>query len=271
MSSGKCDVSVLIRIRDMERRFPELLWRLSRQTLQPSELVVVDNFSSKKNLEKVLNFLSSAKMKFFNGKVDVKLVPITDREFSHPFSTNVGVCLASGEFVCITNGHSLPSSDAWLENGVAHFKSPEVVGVGGYFTSHGDGTIWEKFIYGFWSGLNKVSGAYFKDDHFSTTNCILRKGLWKEYPFDEKLPSLIPYSKKFGGEDYDWAAEMRARGYKVVVDPKFSVYHSHGETLQKLISKHIIWKRIKAEIRAMKRPRVSYTRLKRMKPIYYRI
>lgn len=269
MSRKKCDFSILIRTRGIEKRFPELLLRLSHQTLQPLELVVVDNFSSKKNLGEMLNFLSLAKTKFFNDQVYVKLVPIADGEFTHPFSTNVGVYLSSGELVCITNGHSLPPSDAWLEAGMNHFKSPEVAGVGGYFSPHKDGTIWEKIIYNSWSGLNKVRKAYFKSNHFSTINCILRKSLWKEYPFDERLPLIIPHTAKFGGEDYDWAIEMQARGYKVIIDPKFSAFHSHGETLPKLLSKHVIWNRIKSEIKALKRPRESYTKLGEMKPIYY--
>lgn len=255
----------------MEKRFPELLWRLSHQTLQPLELVIVDNFSSKKNLEEMLSFLSMAKAKFFNGRVCVKLVPIADFEFSHPFSTNVGVYMSSGELVCVTNGHSLPLSDMWLETGVSHFKSPEVAGVGGYFSPHKDGTIWEKMIYASWSELNTASKAYHKDDHFSTVNCILRKSLWKEYPFDERLPATIPYARKFGGEDYDWAVEMQVRGYKVAIDPKFCVFHSHGETLPKLISKHIIWNRVKSKIKTLKRPRESYTILRKLKPKCYRL
>lgn len=269
MPCTKRDVSILIRTRDIEKRFSELLWRLSHQTLQPSELVIVDNFSSKGSLEKMMHFLFAAKKKIFKGLVDVKLAPIADEEFSHPFSTNVGVFIASCEFICITNGHSLPPSNFWLENGLAHFESSDVAGVGGYFSSHKDGKIWEKIVYGCWSGLNRAGGARLKNNHFSTVNCIIRKSLWRGYPFDEKLPSIIPHSRNFGGEDYDWAVEMQARGYKVILDPKFNVHHSHGETLQKLISKHIIWNKIKAEIKSLKRPRVSYTKLWRMKPVYY--
>ncbi|MCS7115427.1 MAG: hypothetical protein RMJ15_05260 [Nitrososphaerota archaeon] len=269
MPSIKRDVSVLIRTRDIENRFSELLLRLSNQTLRPSELVVVDNFSSEENLEKMLNFLSSAKAKIFKNLVDVKLVPIADEEFSHSFSTNVGVFVADCENVCITNAHSLPLSNSWLENGLVHFEDLDVAGVSGYFSPHKDGGIWEKILYGCWNGLNGVGGARLKGNHFSTVNCIIRKALWKEYPFDEKLPRIIPYAKSFGGEDYDWAVEMQARGYKVVLDPKFNVHHSHGEALQKLISKHIVWSRIKAEIRSLKRPRNSYTKLWRVKPKYY--
>jgi len=265
-------VSVLIRTRDVERRFHELLWRLACQTLQPLELVVVDNFSSKSKLDEMVNLLSMIKRKLFGDKIRLKLVPITDKEFSHAYSTNVGIFVAECDLVCITNGHSLPSSEEWLESGVAHFKSLDVAGVGGYSTPHEDGTIWEKIAYDWgWKRLNELSKAYVKDNYFSTVNCILRRSLWEDYPFDEKLPNKIPHAREFGGEDYDWAREMLARGYKIVVEPKFDAYHSHGETLSQLVSKYLIWRRIRKKVKSFKRPRKSYTKLESMKPLYYNL
>jgi hypothetical protein len=234
-----------------------------------SELIIVDNFSSKQELERMRNFLSIAKKEVFNGEVDVKLVPIVDGEFSYAYSANVGLAAANNELVCMTNGHSLPSSDAWLESGVIHFKDSEVGGVGGYSTPHKSGTFWEKLAYNWWAQLNRISNAYRKDTYFSTTNCILRRSLWEEYPFDEKLPDNVPNAQKFGGEDYDWSVEIMSRGYRIVVEPKFSVYHSHGETLSQLATKYITWRRIRKKIRSLKRPRKSYTRLAKTKPFFY--
>ncbi len=269
MSFENCSVSMLVRTRNIESRFHELLWVLSRQTLQPSELVIVDNFSSKKKLEEMRKLLLLIKRRNFGNHIDVKLVPITDGEFSYSYSANIGVSVAENNLVCITNGHSLPCSDIWLESGVAHFKNPMVAGVGGYFTPHDNGTIWEKVAYNSWKWLNRVSKAYVKDNFFSTTNCIFRKSLWEEYPFDESLPSRVFNAGKFGGEDYDWAVEMLARGYSIVVEPRFSVYHCHNETLAQLVPKYLIWHRIRMEVSSFERPRTSYTKLKRVKPLYY--
>jgi glycosyltransferase involved in cell wall biosynthesis len=264
-------VSILIRTRDIETHLQELLWRLSHQTLPPSELVIVDNFSSKKKLEDMHSLLKWTKKKFFDGKIYVKLVPIRDEEFSHSYSTNVGVSVAIGNLICITNGHSLPFSNTWLESGVTHFKSQKVAGVGGYFIPHKNGTVWEKLVYNWWKRLNEISKAYIKDDYFSTINCIIRKSLWEKYPFDEELPREIPHARKFGGEDYDWAIEMLARGYRIVVEPRFNVCHSHQETLEQLIPKYFVWRQIRKKIRVFKRPRESYTSLKRVKSLYYNV
>jgi glycosyltransferase involved in cell wall biosynthesis len=270
MLRKKPSVSVVIRTRNMESRLSELLLELSRQTLRPSEVVVVDNFSGEGTLQKMTGFLSSAKTRFFKDQTAVKLVPVPDSEFSHAYSTNAGILFSEGELVCITNGHSLPFSKTWLESGVAHFRDPEVVGVGGYSTPHTDGTVWEKLAYRWsWKEFNEISRMYAKDSYFSTINCVLRRALWEEYPFDEKLPDEIPLSSRFGGEDYDWATEMLARRHKIVVEPMFCVYHSHGDGLSVLASKYIVWRRIRKRIATLSRPRESFTKIRFSKPRYF--
>jgi len=265
MNKGRC-VSVVIRTRDIERHLHELLDRLASQTLKPSEIVIVDNFSTEESLNKMISFLKEEKLKVLD-KIQMKIVPISDDEFSYAYSANIGVWASQHELVCITNGHCLPISDRWLENGVSHFQSKNVAGVAGYTLPHHYGTIWEKIAFDLsWRRLKEQSRAYMKDTFFSTTNCILRRSLWKEYSFDEKMPELIENAGKFGGEDYDWALEMLARGYQLVVEPQFDVYHSHGESLPRLVTKYLIWRKIRKDIRSLKRPRKSYTRLEKTQP-----
>ncbi len=266
---GKECVSVLVRTRDIELYFRELLKRLSHQTLFPSELVIVDNYSSEESLRVMTGLLAKIKESFFSGKITIKLVPISNQEFTHSYSTNAGVLAAENDIICITNGHSLPSSNEWLEAGMAHFNDSKVAGVGGYTVSHTDGTMWEKMGYDLlWKKRIEVSKTYARDDSFSTVNCLIRKSLWKQYPFDEKLLNLISGALEFGGEDYDWAVEMKARGYKIVVEPKLVMFHSHGESLSSLFPKYLAWRQIRRKIRELKRPRTSYTRLNGKKPSF---
>ena len=262
MTSKSLGVSVLIRTRNMEKHFRRLLEELSYQILKPSEIIVVDNFSSQEELKNVRDALSDAKEKYFDNRIPVMLIPISDSEFSHPYSTNIGVSVAKNELICITNGHCLPISNSWLESGMQHFRNPSVAGICGCFISHVDGGVWEKFIYGFvWPRVNWARDACNRNDYFSTVNCIIRKSLWKEYPFDESLQVALPEAKAYGGEDYDWAREMVARGYKVIVEPRFNVYHSHSISLPKMIAMNWKWYRIRREIDSFVRPRKSSTRV----------
>jgi len=253
-------VSVVIRTRDTERHLFRLLGELSVQTLRPSEIVVVDNFSSEGKLKNLSDALSDAERKHLNDQIPLKLIPITDDEFSHPFSINLGVGAADGELVCIINGHSLPTSTRWLASAARHFRDPRVAGVSAYFIPHDDGTIWEKAAYDlFWPALSGIYRTCNREDgYFSAINCVIRKSLWEEYPFDENLPRVLPQTRMYGGEDYDWGQEMRARGYRVVLEPRFEVYHSHGQALPEIVERNLVWYRIRREIRSLKRPRESY-------------
>nr|MDO8045723.1 hypothetical protein [Candidatus Baldrarchaeota archaeon] len=61
------------------------------------------------------------------------------------------------------------------------------------------------------------------------------------------------------GEDYDWGLEMIARNYKITVDPKFNVYHCHGEGFAPFFWKHLMYSKIKRSLKRFKRPRRSFT------------
>jgi len=208
-------VSVVIRTRDIERHLLELLSSLASQTLRPSEIIVVDNFSSDKALNCMMNLLRYAKRRLLSD-IQVKIALIPDGEFSYAYSANLGVLASESELVCLTNGHCLPTSDRWLESGV-------------------------------------------------------RRSLWMEYPFDERMPEIIEDAGRFGGEDYDWALEMLARGYRLIVEPRFNVYHSHRDSLLRLVSKYTAWRRIRRSIRSLRRPRRSYTKLSRSNPIIHKL
>ncbi|MCK4424775.1 glycosyltransferase family 2 protein, partial [Candidatus Bathyarchaeota archaeon] len=125
-------VSVVIRTRDEERYLKQLLRTLSLQTVSPNEVITVNNFSSEDSLQSLKRSLERASRWLLKAGIKVRLIPVSDEEFSHPYSTNLGVSASENELVCITNAHTLPLSTSWLENGVRHFKDPKVACVSGY-------------------------------------------------------------------------------------------------------------------------------------------
>jgi len=256
------NVSVVIRTRDKERYFDSLLENLASQTVQASELVVVCNFSSEeKKLSLKSDLSETVRSSFWKGKVRAKLIALSDDEFSHAYSTNIGVAAAENQLVCITNAHSLPSSRRWLQDGTKHFEDHNVAGVSGFFIPHQEGTAirgFDKVVYQF------TQRAILRQDWCSTMNCIIRKSLWRVYPFDENLPKIIPETKKYGLEDYDWSMEMLARGFRIVVDPMFSVFHSHGRGLNETarnVKGYFVYRQIQQKIDLLNRPRTSFSRL----------
>jgi glycosyltransferase involved in cell wall biosynthesis len=258
-------ISVVIRTRNKERYLDELLESLATQTVRASEIIVVDNYSTEENRRTLAESLNETSQdRFSRLGMRLKLVTLTDREFSHAYSTNLGVHTAENELVCITNAHSLPLSLTWLEDGSKHFENREVAGVSGFFIPHKDQTVAGKLDALVYYLGQKVAA---QEDWFCTISSMIRKQLWKVYPFDENLPKIVPETKKYGLEDYDWGQEMTARGYRIVVDPSFSVFHSHTKGLDEAmrnVKNFFVYRRIQEKIRTFSRPRGSFSRVFQM-------
>ena len=254
-------VSVVIRTRDEERYLQQLLRTLSLQTVSPDEVIIVNNFSSEDSLQSLRRSLDRASRWLLKARMKVKLITVSDGEFSHPYSTNLGVSASENELVCITNAHTLPLSTSWLENGVRHFKDPKVACVSGYFSPVEKSDFARETA----ALLYHFSGRVFlRLSWCSTVNGIIRRSLWKEYPFDESLPKLIPETRRYGLEDYDWSMEMKARGFKVVIEPLFSVYHSHERGFREVLRNlrnYFVYFRVQRRISRLRRPRKSYSKV----------
>jgi glycosyltransferase involved in cell wall biosynthesis len=245
-------ISVVIRSREEERHLKTLISQIRYQTIKNTEIILVIDYSDSQTLRGLRRLRAD------------KVVSLSHNEFNHAYSTNLGVAASRGELVAITNGHSLPISNSWLEAAATHFENPKVAGVTGLSTPFSDGSAWEKLYF---TPVNiklyrkkwLLSLLYRLGPHmFSTTNCMIRRSLWTEYPFDETLLQC---------EDYDWGVEMRARGYLTPIDPEFSVYHSHGDGLGVFLSRLKKWEILKARITTRTRPRLSHTRLDTSVPI----
>lgn len=264
-------VSVVVRTRGEEQHLSDVLKRLREQTVPPSDVIIVNNYSSDESLASFEDRIKKLSGLFKRKKIRVRLVSFPDRDFSHPYSTNLGVFYAQNELVAITNAHSLPVSCSWLGLGLRHFEDRKVACVTGYSYPFEKNTP-----------LSKVSQYvyYFSErivlrfNWTSTVDCIIRKSLWKAYPFDENLPKIIPEAKAYGCEDYDWSKEMEARSFKICVDPQFSVFHSHEsgfEEAKRNMKNYLAQRAILQAIDRFKRPRRAFTRLEKIGKLDVRV
>jgi len=236
-------VSVVVRCVGREKLFHGVLDRLTHQTIVPSEILVVMDSSSDAEVKYVSHRLQEYPAS--------RLVTFKHEYFSHPYSVNVGMAFSEAELVCITNGHSFPISLSWLETGLNHFEDNEVAAVSGFFYPSNKG--FSKAL--FYMVEDQMKGSA----RFTTMNCIIRRSCWKEYSFDERILDIIPETRKYGGEDYDWALEMVARGFKVILDPEFSIVHVHERDIVsemfRNVKNYFIYRNLHGKIRGLHRPR----------------
>lgn len=203
------------------------------------EIIIVDSDSRDKTLEIV---------KQFPVRLVLNLLP---KDFNYSYALNLGIKEAWGEFIGIISGHSLPVSRTWYEEAMLNFHDSKVAAVTGDYTSLPDSSYEEKLEDLFFDVKRLEKENYCKN--MINNNAIVRKKLWKEYPFDEKLEDC---------EDYDWALEMLARGYKIVKDPKFNVYHSHGGIGRATYKERLSgWQKTCALLDKKPRPSKSYSKL----------
>ncbi len=217
-------ISVIVRARNEEKTIGRALRLLQEQTVRPAEIIVVDNASTDRTKEIAASF----------GCI---VLDISDDEFDHATSCNRGAARSTGEFLVFTNGHSFPINSRWLETGLRHFDDPTVAGVYSLPLVDGRASFWEAWV-------DRTRNGVFGDadlrviDRFSvfiglglmnTASCMLRRALWEEHPYDRWLGSVG------GGEDSEWGFHYLRRGYRIVEDGKFAVYHCHGDSLPRYL------------------------------------
>ncbi|MFQ5609914.1 MAG: glycosyltransferase, partial [Woeseiaceae bacterium] len=195
-------ISIIIRARNEERWIGSCLEAVSRQTRKDFEVVLVDNVSTDKTVDKARQF-------------EVKLVTV--EEFRPGDAINRGIEASSGEIIVCLSGHCIPVDEHWLENLVANLEDETVAGAYGRqeplaFTSDLDK---RDLLITF--GLDRR--VQVKDGFFHNANSAFRRSVWEQYPFDAEVTNI---------EDRIWANEVINAGYKLVYEPTASVYHHHG-------------------------------------------
>lgn len=195
-------VSVIIRTKNEEKWIVFCLRAVFGQKYRDFEIVVVDNKSTDKTLEKVNSY-------------DVKIVEIAD--FSPGKALNVGIENSRGDILVFLSGHCIPTNEFWLENLVGDLGDEQVAGVYGRqepmaFTPDLDK---RDLITVF--GLDKKIQR--KDSFFHNANSAMRREIWERYPFNEEVTNI---------EDRVWGKHVISNGYMIVYEPEASVYHWHG-------------------------------------------
>jgi rhamnosyltransferase len=222
-------ISVIIRSKNEAQTIQKTLEMMKQQTVQPLQIILVDNGSSDSTVEIAREF-------------GCEIVHFTPSVYNHAAACNEGVKQAKGEIIFFTNGHSVPISNKWLESGLHHFKDPKVAGVFGSETFPSHATRMDRWMRKlaefYYPGLKKVytynkASLTIGPGLLATMSAAIRRSLWEKHHFDEQV------SGSGAGEDTEWAFYFLRRGYKIVVDPDFSVFHSHQVNLKKFIMRNI--------------------------------
>lgn len=196
-------VSIIIRTKNEERWIRACLSGVSSQEYKDFEVIIVDNESTDRTLEKA-------------GQFDIRKI-VNCREYLPGKALNLGIKEAKGEFLVFLSGHCIPVNNKWLQHLVSAFSSPEIAGVYGRQEPMSFSPNSDKRDLALVFGLDRK--IQLKDSFFHNANSIIRKEIWQKIPFDETATNI---------EDRIWAQEAQRARYKIVYEPHARVYHYHG-------------------------------------------
>lgn len=220
--------SIIIRTKNEERYLGQVLAMLKRQMFQDFEIIIVDDHSTDKT-------------RSIAQEYNCKIVTLPEGKFTYPYAANLGINHSLGKYIVFLSGHSIPVNTSWLKKGLANFKDKKVAGVFAYPLPLPEATWVEKLF----SFPNKIfrnrkmvieAESKNRGGILGFTNAIIRRDLWEQYPINEDFAG--------GGEDMDWAWHWLEKGFRIVCDPDFRVYHSHNLGLIDLIKQRIGWKKM---------------------------
>lgn len=195
--------SIIIRTKNEERWITQCLHGVFEQEYKDYEVILVDNESEDKTLEKAGQFKLA------------KVVKCT--EYLPGKALNIGIRESKGDYIVCLSGHCIPVNAKWLGNLLKGLDDRKVAGVYGRqepmsFTPDSDKRDLTLVF-----GLDRKVQE--KDSFFHNANSAMRKETWQKYPFDEGVTNI---------EDRVWAKRVLEQGYKIVYEPEASVYHYHG-------------------------------------------
>ena len=206
--------SVVVRAYNEERHIGRLLEGILRQTVQDTEVLLVDSGSTDATLA-------------IASRYPVRIVRIDPGEFTFGKSLNLGCSQATGDLIVIASAHVFPVYPDWLEKLLAPFEDPQV----GLTYGRQRGTRRSRYSerQQFAKMFPDVSIA--RQDHplCNNANAAIRRELWQRRPYDETLSGL---------EDLEWATWMMQQGYALAYVAEAEVVHVHQETARQIYNRH---------------------------------
>ena len=204
MMSNKPKVSIIIRTKNEERWITTCLDAVFSQNYKDYEIIIVDNKSDDRTLDKVKKF-------------DIQKIVSIDKYLPGK-ALNAGIKESKGEYIVCLSSHCIPVNEDWLGTLVnAIEENTSYAGVYGRQEPMSFSKNADKRDLLLVFGLDRR--IHRKDSFFHNANSIIRKELWENIPFDNHTTNI---------EDRLWAKDVLKQGFNILYEPEASVYHYHG-------------------------------------------
>lgn len=198
-------ISIIVRTYNEEKWIGQCLRTVEDQTIDDIELILVDNLSTDKTVEKARHVYP-----------ELTLVEIDD--YMPGLALNEGIRASAGEYFVCLSAHCIPVDEKWLEHLWRNFdREKNVAGVyGRQVPVESSDPVDKRDLLRTFGPERRVQE---RDTFFHNANSMVRRDVWEEHPFKEDVTNI---------EDQIWGNEVINAGYKLVYEPEAAVYHHHG-------------------------------------------
>ena len=227
------DVSIILLTFNGEPYLDEVLTSVFDQKMHFNfEVIVIDSGSRDRSLEII-------------RKYPVRIHQIEKQEFGHGKTRNLGVKLASGQFMVFLTQDATPAHRNWLENLVNPLlKDRSVAGAYSRQLARPDCNPCERRdIESGAPPVSMVKKVNFKEDlqkesyekhyqlfmMFSNISSCIRRDVLQQIPLNENITMM---------EDQEWCKRVIEAGYTVIYEASSLVYHSHNYPLKMIYRRH---------------------------------
>lgn len=213
-------VSIIIPTKNAGHKFKSVLDKIFSQYYEHFEVIIIDSGSTDGTLSLV-------------RKYPVKLFQIKPGDFGHGKTRNYAASLTQENIIVFLTQDAEPLANNWLTHLLKPFKDPKIAGVYGRQIPKNNESELDKFfllsLYGnknkLWTKKNYTQG----DNIFSDADSAIRKDLLLKYPYKNDI---------IVSEDYEWAARMLTKGYKIFYNKDACVIHSHTYNFHTLFKRN---------------------------------
>lgn len=226
-------VSVIVSLFNVENYIEPCLESLSKQEILPYQIILIDNSSTDKSIEKIRNFIT--------GHPEMNIILLNETKKGIASARNKGLQYADGDIIAFTDSDCLPRKD-WVKKMIELYETEKIDGVGGIAYLYNPLTLSEKI-----EALDmaiprqlRKSVIDKKYDPFLSKfimgfNASYRREVFKQI---KELDELFTIA----GDDIDFCIRAFERGFKLMAwHPEMVIWHLPRKSLKLYLKKIFIY------------------------------